>query len=545
MKAYFKLYFITFLFILFIATSSINAQKKGLNEIKLVNLKSTVEFLASDEMKGRKTGEAENNIAALYLASEAAKIGLKPLNDNGSYLQPYQLTRTSLIRDSCRISLDQAGIKTMLSAQSIIVTPLPNSELSIEGQVIFGGYGIYSPEDDYYDLKNIDVKDKILMIMDRAPTLPDGKTALLKDKKWMKSANMDAKLSNLLSLRPKTIIFVLDPKSGHNSIEEIIPDATEFMSEQFSISGIQNLADIFRNSIPRIIIIPQAMADSILRPAGVNLKALQAKIDSTMKPQSMEIPLTTLRLHIQVIKEQIKAYNVAGLIEGSNINDKKDAIIYTAHFDHIGLDSKGIPNNGADDNASGTAALIEIAKAFKSEQKNIKRSIIILWVSGEELGLMGSKYYTEKPLFPLGNTLADINLDMIGRSWTSEDTGIVKGEQLDVKKGDSVYAAGGKDCSEILRLNENAAKQLNMQIDYAYNSPNDTKGMYYRSDHYNFAQKKIPVIFYTTGIHKDYHSPGDIPAKLDYIKMEKVTKLAFLLGYEIATTKNRLANDKY
>ena len=158
---------------------------------------------------------------------------------------------------------------------------------------------------------------------------------------------------------------------------------------------------------------------------------------------------------------------------------------------------------------------------------------------------MGSKFYTEKPLYPLANTIADINLDMIGRSWTGEDTGMVRGEIMDVKKNDSVFAAGGKTCAELIRLNDKVAKQMNMQIDYAYNSPKDISGMYYRSDHYNFAQKKIPVIFYTTGLHKDYHSPGDIPSKLDYVKMVKVSKLAFMLGYELATQKHRLANDSY
>jgi hypothetical protein len=542
MKTLNKICIISFLLIF---PSLLWAQKKGMEEIKSTNLKATIEFIASDEMKGRKTGDAENNITARYLASEAAKIGLKPLDEKGIYLQSYLLTRTSLVRDSTWIILEQSGRKIKLSSQSLVVTPLPNADMLIEGPVVFAGYGINSPEDDYYDLKKIDAKDKILMVLDRAPSSPDGKKGLLKDMKWMKSVNMDVKLPYLLSLRPKAIMIVLDPKSGHNSIDEVIPDAVQDLSEQFSLTEIRSISDIFRNSMPRIIVVSQAIADSMLRPANTNLKTLQEKIDSEFKTQSLEIPSTKVSVHIQVMKEQINAFNVAGMIEGSDPQEKKDAVIYTAHFDHIGLDAKGKPNNGADDNASGTAALIELAKAFKTEQKRIKRSIILLWVSGEELGLMGSKYYTEKPLYPLGNTIADINLDMIGRTWTPEDTGIVRGEQLDVKRGDSVYASGGKTCAELIKLNDDAAKKLNMQIDYAYNSPYDPKGMYFRSDHYNFAQKKIPVIFYTTGLHKDYHSPGDIPSKLNYMKMEKVAKLAFLLGYQIATQNRRLENDKY
>jgi hypothetical protein len=533
------------LYLLFICPHLLQGQNKGFEEIKEVGLKTTIEFIASDKMKGRKTGDEENNITARFLASKAASLGLKPLDEKGTYLQSYQLTRTSLFKDSTWLDLDQNGRKILLYSPSLIVAPLPESDLTIEAPVVFVGYGINSPEDDYYDLKKIDAKDKILMVLDRAPTTADGKKGLLKDERWMTSANLDAKFLNLLSCRPKAILLVIDPKSGHKDIDEVIPDAVKDLSEEFTLTGIRNLSDLYRNSLPRVIIITPAMADSILKPANINLKTLQEEIDSELKPHSMEIPFTLLSLHIQVRQEQINAFNVAGIFIGNEPDGKKDAIIYTAHFDHIGLDAKGKPNNGADDNASGTAALIEIAKAFKPYREKIKRSIIFLWTSGEELGLMGSKYYTEKPLYPLSNTIADINLDMIGRSWTPEDTGIVRGEQLDVKRGDSVYVSGGRTCKELLRLNENSAKQLNMQIDYAYNSPADPKRMYYRSDHYSFAQKRIPAIFYTTGLHRDYHSTGDIPSKLDYNKMVKVTKLAFLLGYQLVTQEKRLENNNY
>lgn len=530
---------------LLVLPTLVQAQKVGLDEIKSSNLKATIEFLASDVFKGRKTGENENNIAARYLASEAAKLELKPIGDEGTFLQRYQLTKNSLIKDSSWIDIQQAGRKMRLAIPSLVVNPLPNEDILLEGTVVFAGYGINSAEDNYNDLNRIDAKDKIIMVLDRAPTLPDGKTGLLKDKRWLVSAKMDAKYYSLIELRPKAILLVLDPKSNHNSIDEVIPDAIRDMSEQYSLTGIRLLSDFFANSLPRVVVITEAIADSILLPANIKLKALQEKIDSECKPSSMEIPLTHLGINIHIQKEQVNAFNVAGMIEGSDPVEKKDAIIYTAHFDHIGVDADGKINYGADDNASGTAALIELAKAFKRENTKIKRSVIILWVSGEELGLMGSKFYTEKPLYPLANTIADINLDMIGRSWTGEDTGMVRGEIMDVKKNDSVFAAGGKTCAELIRLNDKVAKQMNMQIDYAYNSPKDISGMYYRSDHYNFAQKKIPVIFYTTGLHKDYHSPGDIPSKLDYVKMVKVSKLAFMLGYELATQKHRLANDSY
>jgi hypothetical protein len=539
-----KFYYLSYLFAFFIIPLALNAQQKGLDVINSADLKLSVQYLASDKMKGRKTGEEGNNMASKYLSDLASILKLKPLDEQGTFFQKFEITRTSLLKDSSWISIAQGGRKCKLFTRSLIVNPLPNEDKLIEAPVIFAGYGINSPEDNYNDLYKIDAKDKILMVMDRAPSSPDGKSGLLKDIKWMKSANMDAKYFNLISLRPKAILFVLDPKSQHKSIDEVIPDASNDLSEQFALTEIRSLSDMLINSYPAVFIISQDIADSILRPSNYSLKSLQEKIDMDLRPHSMEIPATNVSLHIGILKERLETANVAGMIEGGDLQGKNDAIVFTAHFDHIGMDSKGNPNNGADDNSSGTAALIQIAKAFKEVQKSLKRSIILLWVSGEELGLMGSKYYTERPLFPLGNTIADINLDMVGRSWTPQDTGIVKGDRVDVKRGDSIYASGGKNCSELIKLNDSIANLLGMQIDYSYNSPDDPKGMYFRSDHYSFAQKKIPVLYYTTGIHRDYHSPGDVASKLDYRKLEKVTKLAFLLGYEIATREKKIEVDK-
>ena len=359
---------------LLVLPTLVQSQKVGLDEIKSSNLKATIEFLASDVFKGRKTGENENNIAARYLASEAAKLELKPIGDEGTFLQRYQLTKNSLIKDSSWIDIQQAGRKMRLAIPSLVVNPLPNEDILLEGTVVFAGYGINSPEDNYNDLNRIDAKDKIIMVLDRAPTLPDGKTGLLKDKRWLVSAKMDAKYYSLIELRPKAILLVLDPKSNHNSIDEVIPDAIRDMSEQYSLTGIRLLSDFFANSLPRVVVITEAMADSILLPANIKLKALQEKIDSECKPSSMEIPLTHLGINIHIQKEQVNAFNVAGMIEGSDPVEKKDAIIYTAHFDHIGVDADGKINYGADDNASGTAALIELAKAFREKIQKLKEA---------------------------------------------------------------------------------------------------------------------------------------------------------------------------
>ncbi len=227
--------------------------------------------------------------------------------------------------------------------------------------------------------------------------------------------------------------------------------------------------------------------------------------------------------------------NVVAFIKGSEFPDQ--IIVLSAHYDHIGV-KNGEVYNGADDDGSGTMALLEIAKAFKTAVKNgkrPKRSILFLHVTGEEIGLYGSKYYTENPIFPLENTVCNLNIDMIGRI----------GEE---KEGNDnyVYLIGSDKLSQELHdLSEAVNKQYtNLELDYTYNDPNDPNRFYYRSDHYNFAKNNIPIIFYFNGIHEDYHQAGDTPDKINYELLAKRAKLVFLTAWEVANREKRITADK-
>ena len=227
--------------------------------------------------------------------------------------------------------------------------------------------------------------------------------------------------------------------------------------------------------------------------------------------------------------------NIWAFIKGSEKPD--EILVISAHYDHVGM-KNGKIYNGADDDGSGTVALLEIAQAFKEAQKKghgPKRSILFLHVTGEEHGLHGSRYYSENPLFPLANTVADINIDMIGR----RDT-------LHPNTNNYIYVIGSdRLSSELHTINEEVnAKYTKLDFDYKYNDRNDPERIYYRSDHYNFAKKGIPSIFFFNGIHADYHLPSDTPDKIEYDALAKRTQLAFALAWELANRPERIKVDR-
>ena len=227
--------------------------------------------------------------------------------------------------------------------------------------------------------------------------------------------------------------------------------------------------------------------------------------------------------------------NVLAFVEGSD--KKAEVIVISAHYDHIGVDDTGI-YNGADDDASGTASLMEIAQAFqmaKNEGKGPRRSILFLHVSGEEKGLYGSKYYSENPIYPLENTVTNLNSDMIGRI-----------DEFHKTDSNYIYLIGTTMLStELHNVSEEVNKKyLKMNLDYRFNDKDDPNRFYYRSDHYNFAKHNIPVIFYFNGVHEDYHQITDTPDKISYDILAKRAKLIFYTAWELANRENRVALDE-
>jgi Zn-dependent M28 family amino/carboxypeptidase len=287
--------------------------------------------------------------------------------------------------------------------------------------------------------------------------------------------------------------------------------------------------------------VDRSVADELLKGTRTTLKELQIKIDTDLKSHSFTIPGKKLRITEAVTSDELTLSNVAAYIEGSDPVLRNEFVVFSGHYDHIGT-SGGMVNSGADDNASGCAALLSIAKAFQSLEKKPLRSVLFLWVSGEEIGLFGSKSYMKNPLVPIEKTVADLNMDMIGRVKGIADST----SETPMTGPDDVFVITGKQSRELLSIAEDVDRETTLDFDYSLSGRDHPLQLFSRSDHYSFVIHDIPVLFFTTGLHSDYHSPGDVIGKIDFKKMELITRAMFRIGFIVADRKTRLkVNNPY
>lgn len=531
--------FACFLFMMILIP--LHGQKKALKSFNTGDLKMHMDFLASDELEGRDTGEKGLEVAARYLAVQAGHLGLQPTRNNLDFFQYYTLEERSYDWENSSISIHDPMGNRVVDEESFFIFPTPQVEkLEIEGDIVFAGYGIKDDALDYNDFEGVDIRDKIVLIMDRAPLNADG-SEILFDDKWYGRRGLTYKMQYMATQRPKAIMVVPDPKSGFNSITEQNPFITEYLSRTRSVKK-EDQEPVVEISGPRIVLIHRSVADYLLEQTGKSLEVMQKAIDSTLEPNSFMVEGQKTKIDLTMKIREFNVPNIFGLIEGSDPELKDELVIYLAHFDHVGTDDMGGVFNGADDNASGTVALLEIAEAFMKEKKRPARSIGFLWVSGEEIGLFGSKYFADNPLVPIENIAAVINLDMVGRTATEEDLASGR-KELTIVGRDSVKVIGAKQSSVLMDINKRSLKESGLFGNYTYNDENHPERFFYRSDHINFAQKDIPVLFYSTGTHTDYHQLTDVPERIDYAKFHRMTKFCFLVGYNTANYKGEITVD--
>jgi hypothetical protein len=517
-------------------------QRSGLESITIHDLKMHMKFLASDELEGRNTGEKGNQVAARYLAVQAEQLGLAPAGPGNGYLQPFTIEERSYEAEASRITIYDGDFARMVNRDAfLIIPPVRQDQLTIEGEVVFAGYGIRDDEHGYNDFENIDVSDRVVLIMNRAPMNEDGTEVQFDHEKWTGIQNMRYKIPYIYSQGARAVLLVLDPKSGFSSIEDADPGIADYLGRSLSLksSGERSKEPEIR---PRTVMIHRRVADQLLSGTGKSLAELQQEIDREQAPRSFILENRRVEINLQMKKRDMEVANVFGLIEGRDPILKDETVIYVAHYDHLGTDGEGGVFNGADDNASGTVALIEIAEAFLKEKKRAARSIGILWVAAEEVGLFGSRYFTENPLVPLEKTAAVINLDMVGRSKTEEDMKSNRRE-LTILGGDTIKVIGGLQSSVLMRISEKTLEEIGLVGNYHYNNQDDPGRYFYRSDHINFARKDIPVLFYSTGTHRDYHRVTDVEERIDYDKFIKVTRFGFKVGFNIAQYKDPITVD--
>jgi len=508
-------------------------------QITAADLESYVTFLASPLLKGRENGEPGLEIAAQYIASQAKLLGLRPANGK-SYFQPYTVNKKTIDKERTKVQIISPGKDTITIKESFYnLYPTEPADFAIEGEVVFAGYGIRSEKYKYNDLDNINAEDRILLVMDRAPISADTKKSLFEEPEWSTEKSYQLKIGSLINLRPKAILIVTDPKSGFRSFEESYPALVDYIRAKVTLAGEkEEKPNPLMALIPKIILIDRALADALLIGSGHTLEELQNTIDATLKPNSFTIPGKKIKINEVTQSQENVLRNVAAYIEGSDPVLKNEVVVFSGHYDHIGASGNAI-NPGADDDASGCAALLSMAEAFQNLNKKPLRSVLFLWVSGEEIGLYGSESYVNAPLFPLGKTIADLNMDMIGRVKETADST----RDTPMSGPNSVFVITDSQSKDLREIADAVDKKSTLNFDYSLSGRDHPLQLFARSDHFNFVTKDIPVLFFSTGIHTDYHTPGDVVEKLDFQKMELVTRTMFEIGLTIANRKARLIVD--
>lgn len=483
MKKINKLLYLLLVFVL-VSCSTVNIPETK-HDLDQQDLYYHLSFLASDELKGRAPGTSEIDKAAEYIAKYFKRLGLQPKGEKG-YFQYFKLTTDLKLKknNSLRVKINSQDIDFVLR-ENYQPTGFSASGV-VEGEIVFAGYGIEAEDLGYNDFVDIDLKNKIALIMRYSP---DGDKP---DTKFGLKVQSNFKVATLKNKGAKAVILFTGPNTVENDrLISIVPDPAA------TNAGIP------------VVSIGTEKAEEIFKKAGLNLLEIQKEIDSLQKSNSFIIKNSYAKLTVELEPIVKETKNVIALLEGNDPQLKSEIVVIGAHYDHIGMGGRGSlasskepqVHNGADDNASGTSGVLELAEYFARKRNELKRSILFITFSGEELGLLGSKHFVENPTVLLNQIVAMINMDMIGR---------LNENRL------AVYGTGTspKWKSLLNKLNSDSSFKLNF-----------IEGGFGPSDHSSFYSKNIPVLFFFTGTHQDYHKPSDDIDKINFPGMEKVLKL--------------------
>ncbi len=490
--------------------------------IEATTIKKHVYTLASDVFEGRETGTEGNKKASDYIAEQflSYQIPFAPGDDN--YFQ--EVSFTTLKWTSMNLTSNDKPVEHLKDFLSIPHF-FPETEEPIHiSSMTFLGYGIDDPA--YSDFAGKNVTGKHLLVYSGEPKDRSGKSRITgTEANSIWSTDFNLKIKAAKKAGAASIWIIEDKLRDHVMVARkyFLSGATQMVSPE----------EIAEEYVPHAMVSTR-LGEEIAGSKRNKIIKLRNRITDKGKSICTKVPVDMDWTPVQQV-QSTPGRNVLAYIEGSDPILKNEVVIVSAHYDHLGKRGKDI-YYGADDNASGTAAVLEIAQALslaKANNEGPKRSVLCLLVTGEEKGLLGSQYYTEHPVFPLSQTVADVNIDMIGRADTLH------------KNPNYIYVIGSDRLStELHQINESANTQFTkLDLDYTYNRDDDPNRYYYRSDHYNFAKMGIPSIFYFSGTHDDYHRATDTPDKIMYERAETVARLAFHTTWEIANRPQRLKVD--
>jgi hypothetical protein len=474
------------------------------NTITQEDLKELLTIIASDAMEGRETGERGQKMAAAFIADHFERLGLEavvPTAAGNSYYQKFNLER----RSPGMTFIDMEGKK------------LENGI----GTLYYGNYN----SDKVIDLKTVYVGDGSETAFSEVDV--SGKAAVMSNT----GSNSEKKeISQRAYDNGAEMVFIINAKTE--------TDWTSWINRfgKYYMRGSLGFAkEATENASKGIFFVSPVVGAKLLNSSEESLsKAIEKVVAGDYKGIN-KIKSGNASFLVETNVELVGTENVLGYLEGTD--KKEELVILTAHYDHIGRRGEQI-NNGADDDGSGTSSILEIAEAFVEAKKagnGPRRSMLFMTVTGEEKGLLGSEYYSDHPIFPLENTIVDLNIDMVGRVDAAHED-----------DREFIYLVGSdRLSSELHELSEKVNETFtHLSIDYTYNDEKHPDRIYYRSDHWNFARKNIPIIFYFNGTHDDYHQPTDTVDKIEFDLLEKRAQLVYYTAWVIANRDTRLVVDK-
>ena len=505
------------LYFLFIQSISFG-QNSGSERINANDLKRHLTFLSSDSLQGRSFSTSVNglNIAANYLRTNAKSIGLAAGTDD--YFQIVPIVKSEPETENSFLLFTNDERKIIFKTDSLIGLPQNNNIEISNAEIVFAGFGFNDKKTGYDDFNDLELRGKVVMFSMGTPDW------FRKDKTphWNNQLETN-KVKRAFEAGAVGVIVINSPFDFENNIYKQIQHWTT--KAEFRLEYTQKNTE--KNSF---VFVTSELADVIFGRSG-KLKNLLSKISENKKPNSFIINGIRTDYKVKIKTEHFQGKNIVGIVEGSDPILKNEYVIFMAHYDHLGMDENGEIFNGADDNGSGTVTILEVAKAFAGLNIKPKRSIVFLWVTGEETGMLGSQYYTEHPLFPLEKTVACINVDMDGRVFEQRDTVWSKSPKM-VKDFDGIFSLTNEFWPELKEINNISCKKLGLLPDYSLPS-----GFLRSSDHFNFHKNNIPILNYSTGYHADYHKVTDEISHINFCKMKRVANLCFLVGLEIANRK--------
>ncbi len=509
---------------LLLATQVPQRMATGYRTISETTLEANLKFLSSDGMQGRMSLQPGDDAAAEWVASEFAKAGLKPAAE-GSYLQAVPLIEYRNDREKSYVSLTRGGVEKQWKFPEAYGAFPKDTEVS--GDVVFAGFGITAPELNYDDYKGIDANGKIVLIFDHEPQETDAKS-IFNGTGNTRYATTRVKVQNAQAHGAIGVLIVAEPNRKHPSNQERVARIGGSDGRKTPIPN-QALADDSMRTPAAVI------SDAAAKELFADASEAQTKIDADLTTQSRALPDTRVTIHLQnLFSHTGTTHNVAGLLEGSDPQLAQDTLIISGHHDHNGASGDQVWH-GADDNGSGTVGVVELAHAFAANPVKPKRSILFVVFGAEERGLLGAFYMAAHPLRPLATTRAMINFDMIGRNETpSEQTnGLI---EIPADTTNRLNLIGGTYSPEYRRIVEQENAHVGLVLDDRFDHES-ALNVFFRSDQFPFVLHDIPAFWWFTGFHPDYHHTTDTYEKINYVKMAKILRLAYLTAFHIGDAK--------